>query len=153
MRKLDLTAVNEFLALRRIAMAGVSRNAKDFSGALFRELAGRGYDLVPVHPAASEIEGRKCYAAVSAITPPPEGVLIMTGHDQTAGVVRDAAAAGVKHVWMYKAAGPGAVDPEAVEFCRASGIRVVAGECPFMFLPRAQWFHRLHGYFRTWFAG
>jgi hypothetical protein len=25
---------------------------------------------------------------------------------------------------------------------------VVAGECPFMFLPETPWFHRLHGFCR-----
>jgi len=39
--------VEDFLALKRIAMVGVSRDPKDFSRHLFREMYSRGYDMVP----------------------------------------------------------------------------------------------------------
>jgi hypothetical protein len=29
------------------------------------------------------------------------------------------------------------------------GIRVIAGECPFMFFPNTPWFHRVHAAWRT----
>jgi hypothetical protein len=48
---------------------------------------------------------------------------------------------------MYRAAGKGAVSPKAVAFCQERGIEVIAGECPFMFLPSGG-VHRLHGFFR-----
>ena len=41
---------NEFLAQRRIALVGVSRDPRDLSRTLFRELRRRGYDVVPVNP-------------------------------------------------------------------------------------------------------
>jgi hypothetical protein len=44
--------------------------------------------------------------------------------------------------------GPGAVSAAAVELCRLRGIRVVEGECPYMFLPAAGFFHRAHGFLR-----
>jgi hypothetical protein len=49
---------------------------------------------------------------------------------------------------MYRAAGKGAVNAKAVAFCEEHGIRVVPGECPFMFLPETATFHRLHGLIR-----
>jgi predicted CoA-binding protein len=54
--------IEEFLAQKRIAMIGTSRNPKDFSGLLFHELERRGYDIVPVNPKASEVMGRPCFA-------------------------------------------------------------------------------------------
>ena len=50
--------VEDFLALDRIAMVGVSRNPKDFSRLLFREMCDRGYDMVPINLVAEEIDGR-----------------------------------------------------------------------------------------------
>jgi hypothetical protein len=35
-----------------------------------------------------------------------------------------------------------------VEFCRERGIRVVPGQCLFMFLPECGAVHRLHGFVR-----
>jgi hypothetical protein len=56
--------------------------------------------------------------------------------------------AGIRTVWMYRGAGTGAVSAKAVEMCRLNGIRVVAGECPFMFFPKAGGVHRFHGWWR-----
>lgn len=145
----DRRIIDDFLALKRIAVVGVSRNAKDFSRMLFREFRKRGYDAVPVNPAASEIEGERCAASVAAITPPPEGALLLTNSAASADAVLDCATAGVGIVWMYRAAGAGAVSREAVELCRAHGIRAVEGECPFMFFPHTGFLpHGLHGMFR-----
>lgn len=137
--------IDDFLALKRIAFAGVSRNPNDFSRTLFAELVRRGYDVIPVNPNATEIDGRPCVDRIASIQPPPEGVLMLTTPRTTADLVVECAAAGVRHVWMYRAGGRGSVSPAAVTFCQDNGIAVVAGECPFMFLPNVEWFHRLHG--------
>ncbi len=137
--------LNDFLAQKRLAVVGVSRNAQEFSNTLFRELKGRGYDLVPVNPNASEVEGQRCFARVQDVTPPVDGALLMTTPAATEQVVRDCADAGVTRVWMYRGAGAGAVSQSSVDFCREKGIRVVEGACPYMFLPGAGLGHRLHG--------
>lgn len=139
--------IDNFLACQRIALVGVSRNPKDFSRELFRELCRRGYAVVPVNPVVSEIEGRPCFPSVREVDPPVEGALLMTPPFETERVVRECVLSGVPRVWMHRGAGRGAVSPEAVAFCRANGIRLVEGYCPFMFLPRASFFHRVHGFF------
>ena len=140
--------IKAFLNQKRFAIVGVSQNPKDFSRAVFREFRDRGYDPVPVHPAAAEIEGRPCFPRVQEIQPPVDGVLLMTSPAVTDTVVHDCAEAGIKQVWMYRAAGRGAVTADAVQFCESNGMSVIRGECPFMFLPGGAWFHRLHGLVR-----
>lgn len=143
----DIADVRDFLTQRRIALVGVSRDPKDFSRVLFREMYDRGYDMVPVNPAAGELEGRRCFARVQEIKPPAEGVLVLTPPRDTERVVRDCAEAGIHRVWMHRGAGQGSVNPEAVDFCHQQGIHLVEGYCPFMFLPRTPFFHRAHGFF------
>jgi uncharacterized protein len=75
-----------------------------------------------------------------------DAALLMTSPRVTETVVRDCAEAGVTRVWMYRAAGSGAVSDAAVQFCADHGISVIAGECPFMFFPGTAWFHRFHGF-------
>ena len=147
-RNVSLETVEDFLAQKRIAMAGVSRNPADFSAKLFAELCLRGYDMVPVNPGAIEIQGHRCFARVQEIQPPVDAVLLMTSPQATEGVVRDCADAGVQRVWMYRAGGKGAVSPDAVAFCHERGMRVVPGQCPYMFLPHAAIFHQFHGLIR-----
>lgn len=145
--KTSLDAIQRFLAQKRIAFVGVSRDPKDFSSSLFREFTKRGYDLVPVNPKASEVLGRPSFARVQDIKPPVDAVLLMTNPCVSEAVVQDCAKAEIRQIWMYRAGGTGAVSPKAVDFCRDRGITVVAGECPFMFFPH-NGFHGIHGFIR-----
>jgi uncharacterized protein len=142
-----LDTIEDFLAQRRIAMVGISREGQHFSVMLFKELRRRGYDVVPVNPKMTELWGPRCFARVQEIQPPVDGALLMTSPSVTETVVRDCAEAGIRRVWMYRAVGQGAVSDKAVDFCRERGIAVVPGECPFMFLPKSG-FHRIHGFIR-----
>lgn len=144
----SLTNIEKFLACKRLAMVGASRNPKDFSTGLFRELCGRGYDMVPVNPLAEEVEGRRCFARMQDIQPPVEAALLMTPPAVTEAVVKDCVEAGIRSVWMYRAGGPGAVSAKAVEVCERRGVEVVAGECPYMFLQGMKGVHRWHGWWR-----
>lgn len=143
-----IQSIRDFLSLKRLAVVGVSRNPQDFTRTLFRELQGRGYDVVPVNPNLSEVEGLPCLHHVQDASPPVEGALLLTQPSATELVVRDCAQAGVRHVWMYRAAGAGAVSQGAVAYCQSNGIDLVEGECPFMFLDGVSWPHRLHGFCR-----
>ncbi len=144
----SLDTIHDFLAQKRIAMVGVSREPKTFSMMLFEEFCRRGYDMVPVNPMTPQVLGHHCFAHVQEIHPPVDAALLMTSPAITEQVVRDCAQAGIWRVWMYRAGGQGAVSDKAVDFCRAHGIEVVPGECPYMFWRDASAGHRLHGFVR-----
>jgi predicted CoA-binding protein len=143
---------NDFLGQHRIALVGVSRDPRDLSRSLFRELRGRGYDVVPVHPVLDSVDGVPCARRLQDVRPPVDGALLMTPPAATELVVRDCAEAGVARVWLHRGAGRGAVSPAAVAYCREHGIAVVEGACPFMFLPAAGLVHRTHGFFARLFG-
>jgi predicted CoA-binding protein len=123
---------------------GLSRNPRDFSHAVFRELSGLGYDLVPVNPVVKELEQKRCFASVQEIVPPVEGALLMTSPTETEQAVRDCAMAGIRRVWMHRGAGQGAVSQSTVDFCRENNIRLVEGYCPLTFLRHEA--YRAHGF-------
>jgi predicted CoA-binding protein len=143
-----LERAREFLAHRRIAVVGLSRDPRDFSRGVFRELARRGYDVVPVNPALAQAEGRPCRAGVKEIDPPPDAALLFTPPAEAERVVRECLEAGVRRVWMHRGAGRGAASPAAIELCRAAGVEPVTDLCPFMALPDAGLGHRIHAWFR-----
>ncbi len=143
-----LENARSFLTARRIAVVGVSRNEKDFSRYVLRELARRGYDVVPVSPVLAEAEGRRAFARVQDVTPPVDAALVLTAPAQTEHVVRDCVEAGVRRVWLHRGGGPGAATPAALALCADRGVEVVHDLCPFMALPGAAFPHRLHGFFR-----
>jgi predicted CoA-binding protein len=133
--------INEFLACRRIAVVGASRDPRDYTAHLFREFLKLGYDAVPVNPQATELDGRACFPRVQDIQPPVEAALLLTTPEATAQVIDGCAQAGLRLIWMRRTA-----DAGVMEFCAVRGLRVIAGHCPFMFLRGAAWFHRLHGW-------
>jgi uncharacterized protein len=137
--------VDDFLALKRIAFVGISTNPKAFSRGLWKELEGRGYEVEPVNSSVTELDGRPVHASVKDIQPPVQGALLMTAPKVTEQVVMDCAAAGIRNVWMYRSMGVGSVSQKAIEYCEANGISVVAGQCPYMFLPKTPFFHHIHG--------
>ena len=138
--------IEDFLALKRVAVVGVSRDPKQTSHALWQEFRQRRYEAVPVNPNAAELDGERCYASIAEIDPPVEGALIIVPPAAARQVVEDCAAAGIRHVWLYRGMGKGDDTPEAVESARSHGMDVVAGFCPFMFLPGTPFFHGLHAF-------
>ena len=144
----SMATIQDFLAQKRIAVVGVSHNPKDFSRGLLRALLERGYDAVAVNPELNVADGVRCFPRLGDIQPRVDGALLMTSPAVTDQVVRECAELGIPRVWMHRASGKGAVSSQAVDFCKEHGIAVVAGECPYMFFPHEQWFHRFHGFVR-----
>lgn len=146
-----LADIEGFLAHKRIAVVGVSRNPRDFTRLLYKEFRRRGYELIPVHPGAKEIDGDVCFARLQDVQPPVQAALLFTPPAITEVVSHDCAESGIQHLWMHRGGGRGAVHEGAVSFCRERGISVVDGECPFMFLPRSGGIHRFHAFVKKLF--
>jgi predicted CoA-binding protein len=147
-----IDAARALLASGRIAVVGVSRDPKEFSRYVLRELLARGIDAVPVSPVLAEAEGRAAATSVRGLTPAPEAALILVAASRAAEAVRDCLAAGVRRIWLHRGGGPGAESAEAIALCRASGVEHILGLCPFMVLPGAAFPHRLHGRIRSAFG-
>ncbi len=145
MAQVSKAAVDRFLAARRIAVLGVSRNPKEYSRSLFRALLEQGYDAIPVHPIAEELEGRKCFRNIRDISPPPDRALLLLPRDQTEQAVLDCAAAGVKDIWLHRHVAGGVSDVQAVLRAQEKGLNLITGYCLFMFLPHQPFVHKLHG--------
>src|SRR3954449_7413584 len=71
-------AAEEFLAQRRIAVAGVSRDPKQPANLIYRRLRDTGHDVFAVNPAATEVEGDPCVPTVRDIPGGVDGVVIVT---------------------------------------------------------------------------
>jgi predicted CoA-binding protein len=154
MPALPLDLARDFLRAHRIALVGLSRNPKDFTRGIARELIRRGYDVVPVNPAAggAEIEGRTAFARLTEVTPPVDAALLFTAPGATEAVLRDCDEARVRKVWLHRGAGRGAATPAALAFCAAHGIAAVHDLCPWMALPGAHFPHGFHREMRRRFG-
>lgn len=126
-------AIDQFLSGRRFAVAGVSRTSGQAANAVFRKLKQFGYDVVPMNPRASEVEGVTCYASITAVQHPLDGVVIATAPAIADEVVRQSADHGVRRVWFDRSFGTGSVSDGSVRTCHVRGIAPIVGGCPLMF--------------------
>lgn len=137
-------AAADFLACKRIAVTGVSREPKDHgSNVVFNRLRDRGYEAFPVNPNANEVEGAACFADLASIPGGVEAVVIATRPETAIETMRECVALGIEHVWMHRGPGPGSVSPEAAKYGRENGVKVIDGGCPCMFGPTADFGHKI----------
>jgi uncharacterized protein len=138
--------IDEFLMQKRFALIGVSRNSKDYSRSLFRELRRHGYEVMPVNPHTTEIDGLTCYSHVQAIVPLVPAAIIVTPPAATERVIQDCAEAKVSNLWILSSGGRSSLSQTALQTCMENGIKFIDGYCPLMFLTNTEFFHRFHGY-------
>ena len=130
------TNVADFLAQKRIAVAGVSRDSRGHPAGnlIYRRLKSTGHDVFAVNPNMPTFEGDRCYPDLKSIPGGVDGVVIITKPETTERIVHDCGDAGIRRVWMHQSMAKGSsVSPAAVEYCRAHDIGVIAGGCPMMF--------------------
>jgi predicted CoA-binding protein len=143
-------AASGFLANKRIAVTGVSRNPKGHgSNIVYQRLRERGYEVFAVNPNADEIEGDPCYHDLASIPGGVDAVVIGTRPETAEATMRECADLGIKQVWMHRAFGGGSVSDTATEYGRQRGITVIDGGCPLMFEPTADGGHKV---MRFWFT-
>jgi uncharacterized protein len=137
--------IEDFLTQQRIALVGVSRDPKDFSRSLFREMRKRGYDMVPVNLFAEDIEGEEFFQSLHSVSPAVDGVLLMTPFWEAERIAEECAELGIPRVWMYRPGKKGASTQKAIDYCKKHDIRVVEG-CPLMFMRGTSFPHHAHGF-------
>jgi len=118
-------AVKDFVSRKTFAIVGVSRSGQKYGNIVFRDLEAKGYKLYPIHPEAGTLEGVTAYKDFASLPEKVDGVILVVPPEQTEKVVQDAAAAGVKRVWMQ----PGAESEAAIQFCEENGILAVHDMC------------------------
>jgi len=136
-------AASEFLAQRRVAVTGVSREPGSHGGnVVYKRLRERGYDVFAVNPNADEVEGDTCYHDLRSIPGGVGAVVIGTRPELAEETMRECAELGIGHVWMHRGPGKGSVSRSAADFGREHGIAVIDGGCPCMFEPTADAGHK-----------
>ena len=128
--------VGDFLAQKRIAVAGVSQDQRHHPAGnlIYHRLKKTGHQVFPVNPHLQTFEGDRCYPDLKSIPGGVDGVVIITRPEVTEHLVHDCGDAGIRRVWMHQSMASGSsVSPAAVEYCRQHDITVIAGACPMMF--------------------
>lgn len=136
--------IDDFLAQRRIAVAGVSA-ARPLPGTMiYRKLKAAGYAVAAINPDAESFDGDPCYPNLAAIPGGVDGLVIATRPELTLDLTRQAVEVGVPRVWMHESLihGGTSVSKEAVALCHEHGLALIAGACPMMYSKPVDFGHR-----------
>jgi len=117
---------------RTWAVVGCSPDPRRDSHRIASLLQRRGFRVIPVNPAATEILGERCFATLAEIGEPVDVVDIFRRSSEAGIHVDEAIGIGAKAVWMQL----GVIDEDAAARARAAGLRVVMDRCPAIELPR-----------------
>lgn len=115
--------IQSFLASGPFAVVGASTDRSKYGNKVLRCYQQHGHEVHPINPKAPEVEGLKAYPTLAALPVKVAAISVITPPAATEQVVREAAAAGVKHIWMQ----PGAESDAAVQAAESLGMSVIAG--------------------------
>src|SRR6476620_2560627 len=117
--------IRAILAMKRIAVVGLSSDPWRPSYDVTRYMMQQGYEITPVNPKEKEVFGQPAYASLGDLPEPPEVVNVFRRAEFVSEVVDEAIAAGAKALWLQF----DVVDYAAARRAREAGLIVVMNRC------------------------
>ena len=117
--------IKEFLAARAFALAGASKNAEKYGNIILKNMASKGYKVVPVNPSEKEIEGAGCYPDITSLPDFIRFVNVVLPPAKSLAIIKQCAGKNIETIWFQ----PGAYDDAVVAECEKLGIKCIYGPC------------------------
>ncbi len=121
----ETDTIKKILALKTIAVVGLSANPQRPSYRVAAYLQANGYKIIPVNPGQDEILGKKAYPKLKSIPVVVDVVDVFRQPEHVPPIADDAIAIGAKALWLQD----GVVNPAAAEKAEAAGLLVVMDDC------------------------
>lgn len=132
--------IREFIANKKIAVVGASRGGSKFGNAAAKELQERGYEVFYIHPEAESIDEQPTYPNLEAVKDQAETVWVSLPAEKGDQVLREAADAGFKYVWLQQ----GASSPELKALGEELELELISGKCLLMYAEPVGSYHKFH---------
>ena len=120
--------IKEFMAQKRFAVVGATNNPQKYGHQIVQNLQKRGYEVYPVNPKLTELEGLKCYASLAEIPVKVDVVDFVVPPKVTETTLKQCKELGLDHIWLQ----PGSESEAAIAFCQENNLKVVHSVCVMM---------------------
>ena len=107
--------------MKTVAVIGASSNRAKFGNRAVRAFERQGYQVIPINPNETEVEGRKTFRSVLDVPGPIDMATVYVPGHIGVQVMDDLAKKGVPEVWLN----PGADDPQVLARARELGLNVI----------------------------
>jgi len=109
----------------RIAVVGASNNPQKYGNIIVRNLAGKGYTVLPINPREKEIAGLPAWPDLASAPRPIDIVNFVTPPAVTRKVLEQVAELGLPHVWLQE----GSYDDEVLAYVAQAPFKTVYDAC------------------------
>ncbi len=99
------------------AIVGVSPKADNYGNMIFNKLSSRGYKVYAVNPLYTEVNGKDCYKALTALPEKPDVINMVVAPKRGRAYLEEAKNLGIKYVWFQ----PGASDEDLIKYAKELG--------------------------------
>jgi len=106
---------------KRVAVIGASSDPRKFGNRAVRTFMRRGYEVLPVNPNETTIEGLPAWRSVADIPGPLDMVTFYVPPEIGVGLLDEVAAAHPDEVWFN----PGSEDDQLIARARELGLRPI----------------------------
>jgi predicted CoA-binding protein len=113
------------LQLKKWAVLGASANPNKFGYRIFRVLRRYGYEVYPVNPRETTIDGERCFPSLKELPIVPDVVDFVVPPSVALDALVECKAFGIKNVWLQ----PGVNTPEVIAKAHSLGITVISDAC------------------------
>ncbi len=111
---------------KTIAVVGLSDNPEKSSYMVTKAMQDKGYKIIPVNPAVTEVLGEKAVASLTDIKEPVDIINVFRRSEQILPVAEEAVQYGKSKVfWLQQ----GIYNEEAAKLCEENGMTVVMDQC------------------------
>jgi len=110
---------------RTIAVVGLSSRVDRPSFGVARFLQEKGYQIIPVNPAETEVLGERAYASLAEVPVDVDVVDVFRRAADTPPIAAEAVAIGAKVLWLQD----GIVNEDARRIAEEGGLTVIMGVC------------------------
>jgi predicted CoA-binding protein len=118
--------IAQFFTSKAFGVVGASSRRHKYGNKVLRCYQQNGRRVIPVNPVEKEIEGLAVVVSVTELPAEVQSLSLITPPQVTEKVVEQAAAKGIRNIWMQ----PGAESPAAIAFCQKQGMNLIAdGSC------------------------
>ena len=100
----------------RIALVGASNDSSKFGNRIYLDLRKKGYNVFPINPKESNIEGDKTYASIDMMEKLPDIVNFVVPPKIAIKVAQKAIELGITHLWFQ----PGSESRELEQLLRSN---------------------------------
>jgi len=117
--------IRRILAMKTIAVVGLSPKEERPSNGVARYLIAQGYQVIPVNPGHDTILEQKSYPTLADIPVPVDVVDVFRRSELVPPVAQEAAAIGAKALWLQLGIG----NDEAAALAEQKGMLFVQNRC------------------------